>query len=57
MMNDWDFEEFRAKLKESVVMFSKDKSVTAVETYLEHNGQEFKVIIEKIKSEQRGSII
>ena len=48
IMNDWDFDLFRDDLKRAVLKLHKDKT-SRVETYLDCEDKEYKVIIEEVK--------
>ena len=47
-MNDWDFELFREDLKEAVMKVHRDKC-SSVETYIDCEDKEYKIIIEEVK--------
>lgn len=46
-MDDWDFDVFRDYLEKAVLKLHKDKA-SRVETYLDYEDKEYKVIIEEV---------
>jgi hypothetical protein len=50
-MDDWDFDLFRDDLKKAVLKLYKDKC-SIVETYVDCENKEYRVIIEEVKDGQ-----
>ena len=47
-MDDWDFDLFKDDLKRAVLKLHKDK-IARIETYMDCEDKEYRVIIEKVK--------